>query len=385
MERCILTGVFLAVGGRGREKRRDGAERESKGAMPRCNYCQTTVSYSFLPDSENCLGNTFPFPEQRMEGMGLPIFFFFLPSFILGRMETLEPFYEHGFFLWMLMGATLAVGYVKSRRLSYLYLAYGAALASAWCWLTVMPTNRRFFSYYLDFAILLPCIRPLHRVTIVLIFRQGLEVFEGADRHIEVAARCCLCVFFLAAFMLGLAISFHFEGMSLVFPMIPSAVAGVTMGPYVRRGYFLFLCYGVAAVWCWYTVRRTKPPLPGFERFYSCYLLAASLAVLLPYLYLMRLILDGKNVKFWPECCCLCSLEKHGWCAYNGDGCSRCLNRSQRLKWRREEEERAIAFLMSSHARLGASSAAGMLQGGGGPLEMILGFVEGVSQLSPTE
>jgi len=230
--------------------------------MPRCNYCQTTVSYSFLPDSEDCLGNTFPFPKKRMLSI-VVLVSFFLTSFKMGRMANIE-----------------------------------------------------------------------------------------------------------------------------VVPMIPSVIAGVTMGPYVRRGYFLFLCYGVAAAWCWYTVRHTKPPLPGFERFYACYLLAASLAVLLPYLYLMRLVLDsidGKNVKFWPESCCLCALEKHGWCAYNGHGCSRCLDRSQRLKWRREEEERAIAFLMSSHARLGASSAAGMLQGGGGPLEMIVGFAEGVSRLSPTE
>jgi hypothetical protein len=324
-----------------------------------------------------------------MLSMVVPIFFF-LPSFIVRRTAAFEPSYEHAFALWILMGATFAVGNVRNRCLCYIYLAYFAASALAWHWFTVMLMKLPLmgvgcvFLYCLVlayFAILLSFIHPLHPA---VIYRKSLEALE-ADRHLEVAVRCCLCVCFLAAFMLGMTISFHLERTSLVFPMIPSAVAGVTMGPYVRRGYFLFLCYGVAVAWCWNTVTHTELSLLGFERFYPCYLLAASLAVLLPYLYLMRLILDENNVTFWPESCCLCALEKHGWCAYTGNGCCRCLDRSQRLKWRREEEERALAFLMSSHARLGANSAAGMLQGGGGPIEMILGFAEGLSQLSPIE
>ena len=361
--------------------------------MPRCNYCRATVSYSFLPDSEDCLGNTFPFPKKRMQWMVLPVFFF-LPSFILGRMATGEPFYVQGSFLLMVLGSSLVVGCVTSRAGCYLYLTYGA-IASALYWCAVMPTKLPlpgfggFFPSYLvaHFAILLPFIRPFYIFTSLVIKQFGEDftqrhVADPVERFLD---RSLLISFFSTPFMLGVAVSFFFKGMSLVFPMIPAAVAGITMGPYFRRGYFLFLCYGVAAAWCWFTVRHTKPPLPGFERFYSCYLLAASLVVLLPYLYLMRLILDGENVKFWPESCCLCALEKYGGCAYNENGCHRCLDRSQRLKWRREEEARAIAFLMSSHARLGASSAAGMLQGGGGPLEMIVGFAEGVSRLSLTE
>ena len=315
----------------------------------------------------------------------LLLIFFFLPSFILGRMATGEPFHIQGLFLLMMLGPSLVVGCVTSRTGCCIYLTYGA-IASAVYWVAMMPTNLPlpgfggFSSSFLvaHFAILLPFIRPFYIFT-------SFFIKKGENRDVaDPVVKFVVFAFFLAAFMLGVAVAFCFKEMSFV-PMIPSAVAGVTMGPYVRRGYLLFLCYGVAAAWCWYTVRHTEPPIPGFERFYSCYLLAALLAVLLPYLYLMRLILDGKDVTFWPESCCLCALEKYGWCAHNEHGCHRCLDRSQRLRWRREEEGRAIAFLMSSHARLGASSAAGMLQGGGGPLEMILKFAEGVPQLSPTE
>ena len=47
--------------------------------MPRCPCCRVPVAYSSAPDnavdSEDCLGNTFPFPEQRLQWIVGPVTF----------------------------------------------------------------------------------------------------------------------------------------------------------------------------------------------------------------------------------------------------------------------------------------------------------------------
>ncbi|KAJ1482595.1 hypothetical protein T484DRAFT_1747495 [Baffinella frigidus] len=289
--------------------------------MPRCTHCRVSVSYS-LPDSEDCLGNTFQLPQEAVECF-LVIWTFFLAPFTLGRLATNEPFYANGVFLGTVIGSV-----VFAAIASYVVLRVVQSL----------------------------CLEELDGQ-----LRPGeLQVFSAVQSSL-----------FTASVMLGMGTSGNISAIFLVMTMIPSLVASVALGPYVRRGRYRYLSYGLVASFYAYGVMHTTPPLPGFERFYTCYLLSAYLAIALPIRDLMNVIWAGGVVHL--KMCCLCALENHVSLAkINGDGCLHCLDRAERLEKRREEQERAVAFLMSSHARLGARSAAGMLRGGGGPLEMIL-------------
>ena len=166
---------------------------------------------------------------------------------------------------------------------------------------------------------------------------------------------------------------FYFQGLILMATFFPTIVAAVMIGPYDSRGYLHLLSYGAVASCYACAVMLREPSLPGLERFYAYYSLSADIACIFPLLFMLF------TEKSMPEICCQCALEKHGWCGYRR--CLHCKDRAERLERRRGVEERAVAFLMSSHARLGASSEAGMLQGGGGPLEMILGFASEAGRL----
>ena len=173
----------------------------------------------------------------------------------------------------------------------------------------------------------------------------------------------------------------YFQGIFLMTLFAPWMVTAGMTRPYDSRGYLHFLSCGAVASCYAYAVMEMRPSLPGFERFYTYYLVSAYLAFIFPLLFLLFSKDSPSDEKLWPKICCQCALEKHGWCGYHGNGCLHCMERAARPQRRREEVERAVAFLMSSHARLGASSEAGMLQGGGGPVEMILGFASEARQL----
>ena len=172
---------------------------------------------------------------------------------------------------------------------------------------------------------------------------------------------------------------FYFQGLILMMPFFSTIVAAdiaADIGPYDLRDYLRFLTYGAVASYYACAVMLRRPSLPGLERFYIYFSLTADPACIFPLLFMLFFLF---NEKLRPKICCQCALEKHCWCGYQR--CLRCKDRADRLQRQREEGERVVAFLMSSHARLGAGSEAGMLQGGGGPLEMILGFASEARQL----